>query len=386
MSNNTTQKKINARQLARKGIVELGAYVPGKPIEDVKEEYGLEEVIKLASNECQLPLPEGILQAIVAETANLSRYPDGYCKKLRSRLASHLDVPPDCLLFGNGAEECIRLIAQAFLNPGENSLIPSPIFDAYDTAVRLTGAQPVRIPLTHHRTNLEEMLSRVNKQTKIVWLCSPTNPSGTIITRNEFDNFLERLPGDVLVVLDEAYFEYISTDTTAHATDYLFRDQRVIGLRTFSKAYGLAGLRIGYILAHPSVIEIITMVKLPFNVNILAQAAAIKSLDEPEFFNRHMDLIRKERRYLTQALEDRKMTVVPSDTNFLFFEMPIDSDLLFKKLLTLGIIIRPGSLWQMPNYIRLTVGTRKQNDKFLSAMDIVLADSKNPDPEGQALT
>jgi histidinol-phosphate aminotransferase len=376
MSNNTTPKKINARQLARKGIIELGAYVPGKPIEDVNEEYGLEEVIKLASNECQLPLPEGIFQAIAAEAKNLSRYPDGYCRKLRGRLAGHLDVPQDCLLFGNGAEECIRLIAQAFLNPGDNSLIPSPIFDAYDTAVRLAGAQPVRIPLANHRTDLEEMLNQVNKQTKIVWLCSPTNPSGTIITRNEFDDFLERLPGDVLVVLDEAYFEYVSTDTAAHATDYLFRDQRVIGLRTFSKAYGLAGLRIGYILAHPSVIEIITMVKLPFNVNILAQAAAIRSLDESEFFNRHIDLIREERAYLTKALEDRKMAVVPSDTNFLFVEMPINSDFLFKKLLPLGIIIRPGSLWQMPNYIRLTVGTREQNDKFLSAMDIVLTDTK----------
>ena len=373
MPENTTPKKINAQQLARKGILELGAYIPGKPIEDVKEEYGLEEVIKLASNECQLPLPEGISQAIIAEAENLSRYPDGYCRKLRHRLASHLDVPPNCLLFGNGAEECIRLISQAFLNPGENSLIPSPIFDAYDTAVRLAGAEPVRIPLTNHRTNLEGILNRVNRQTKIVWLCSPANPSGTIITRNEFDDFLERLPRDVLVVLDEAYFEYVATETAAHATDYLFRDERVIGLRTFSKAYGLAGLRIGYLLAHPSVIDIIAMVKLPFNVNIMAQAAAIRILDESEFFTHHINLIRSERTYLTQALEHRKMVVIPSDTNFLFVEMPVDSDLLFKKLLYLGIIIRPGSLWQMPNYIRLTVGTREQNDKFLSATDAVLA-------------
>ena len=367
---------IDLRKIARAGIFELGVYVPGKPIQEVKEEYGLEEVIKLASNECPLPLPEEVIQSIQEETKNLSRYPDGHCRKLRARLSNQLGIPPECILFGNGAEECVRLISQAFLNPGDTGLSPSPIYDAYDTAVKMAGADVVTIPLKDYRIDLDTTLQNVDNRTKIVWLCSPINPTGTIITRKAFESFLEQLPEGILVVFDEAYLEFVSSKEAAHALDYLYTDARVIGIRTFSKAFGLAGLRIGYIVAHPSVTEVISMVKLPFNVNALAQVAALTSLDETKFVKNYVWINAKERGFLYEKLEKRGMFVVPSEANFLFVEIPIDSDDLFRRLLPRGIIVRPGSIWGLDRFIRLTIGTREQNLKFLFALDRVLAETK----------
>ncbi len=367
---------IDVRKIAKTGIFELCAYVPGKPIQEVKEEYGLEEVIKLASNECPLPLPEKVIQSIHEETKNLSRYPDGHCRKLRSRLSNQLGIPPECILFGNGAEECVRLISQAFLNRSDTGLSPSPIYDAYDTAVKMAGADVVTISLKDYRIDLDTTLQHVDNRTKIVWLCSPVNPTGTIITRKAFESFLEQLPEGILVVFDEAYLEFVSSKEAAHALDYLFADARVIGLRTFSKAFGLAGLRIGYIVAHPSVTEVISMVKLPFNVNALAQVAALMSLDETEFVKNYVRINAKERGFLHEKLEKRGMFVVPSEANFLFVEIPIDSDDLFRRLMPRGIIVRPGSIWGLDRFIRLTIGTREQNLKFLSALDQVLAETK----------
>jgi len=367
--------KVDPRRIARKGILELGAYVPGKATEEVKEAYGLEEVVKLASNECPLPLPDGLREVIEAEFVNLARYPDGHCRKLRRRVAAYLGVQEECLLFGNGAEECIRLIGQAFLNPSDAGLIPSPIFDAYETAIRMPGAKVVKVPIKDYQIDLEAMLSAVDRSTKIVWLCSPANPTGKIISRDAFEGFLSLLPENILVVLDEAYREFVADKRAAHAQDYIERDARVIGLRTFSKAFGLAGLRVGYLVAHPSVIEIVSMVKLPFNVNRLAQAAALSMLEEEDFVQNHVEMIQSEREHLRRELEERGAFVVPSEANFLLVKLPLDGDELFKRLLPLGFIIRPGSLWGLNQYIRLTVGTPEQNRRFLSHVDTLLAGS-----------
>jgi histidinol-phosphate aminotransferase len=353
----------------RKGISEIAAYVPGKPIQEVKEEFGLAEVIKLASNECPLPLSENVIHALQAEFKNISRYPDGNCRKLRRKVAQKTGLPESCFLFGNGAEESVMLIGQALLNSDENSLVPSPIYDAYETSIKIAGASVVKVPLDNYRIDLNETLLRVNERTKIIWLCSPVNPTGTFIKRDEFDRFLSELPDNIAVVLDEAYLEYAQAEDAAHTMDYLFKDDRVIGLRTFSKAYGLAGLRVGYIVAHPGVISMISMIKLPFNVNVLAQAAALAALDNDDFMHSHVKMIVEERTFLAAALSDRNMEVVPSESNFLFVKTPIKSLRLFNELLPMGIIIRPGSIWNMPYYIRLTVGTHEQNQRFLASLD-----------------
>lgn len=372
MSAVPSPKFIDPAQRARDGVLRLGAYVPGKPIDEVKREFDLDEVVKLASNESPLPPPENVVQAIVAAVENVPRYPDGHCTALRERVAAQINVPPASLLFGNGAEECVGLIGQAFLNPGDTGLIPTPIYDAYETAIQLPGATVVKVALKNFSIDLDGILTHVDDRTKIVWLCSPANPTGSIVYRREFDRFLDRLPAGVLVVLDEAYYEFVCSEGAAHAVDYLFRDDRVIGLRTFSKAYALAGLRIGYIVAHPQVIDIISMVKLPFNVNVLAQAAAMACLESDSFLTRHVAMITAERRYLTDELERRGLGVQPSETNFLLVETPMESDLLFRRLLPLGFIVRPGSIWGLACFIRISVGTREQNTKFLTALDSVL--------------
>jgi len=285
--------KIDPGQAARKGVPELAPYIPGKPIHEVQKEYGLKEVIKLASNECPLALPDSIAKKILEETQFLCRYPDGHCTRLRISLAQRLKVPPECLLFGNGADECIQLIALAFLNQGDEVLIPSPSFDSYERFTRMAGAEVIHVPLKDYRIDLDEVLDRINNRTKMIWLCSPNNPTGAVLPGKEFERFLERISEGIVVILDEAYREYVSTKNSAHAEDYLFDDGRVIGLRTFSKAFGLAGLRVGYLIGHPSVVEIIAKVRLPFNVNNLAQAAALCALKEEDFVKHHIGMIRK---------------------------------------------------------------------------------------------
>jgi histidinol-phosphate aminotransferase len=239
--------------------------LPGKPILEVRQEYGLDKVVKLSSNECPFELPAA-LGAVVAEAVTGSnRYPDALCRQLRARVAARLKISESNLIFCNGAEEGIRLIAQIFLNQGEKAVIPTPIFDAYSTATLLMGGQPVKLPLKGHRIDLDAVLSlcKQEKNIKLVWLCSPSNPTGDILTKKEMDEFLTQLPPHIMVVLDEAYREFVTDDQAVCTEDYLEKDPRVIGLRTFSKAYGLAGLRIGYIVAHPRVIALVNNVKLP---------------------------------------------------------------------------------------------------------------------------
>ena len=376
MQPSPTPRRIDPARRARDGVLDLNAYVPGKPIAQVKREYGLERVVKLASNECPLAPPEPVVRAIQAHIADLCRYPDGHCSQLRQCVALRDGVPVESLLFGNGAEECIRLIGQAFLEAGDTAVIASPIFDAYDTITRMQGAAVLRVPLRDFHIDLSAIADAVSSRCKIVWLCSPTNPSGTVVRRQEMDRFLERLPDDVLVVLDEAYFEFVTDPRAVHAADYLFADDRVVGIRTFSKAYGLAGLRVGYITAHPEIIRIVSMVKLPFNVNQLAQAAALGSLEANGFVEEHVRMIDEERWFLTTALTRRGMEVIPSQANFLLVKTPLDSDRLFRVLLPKGVIIRPGSIWELPRHIRLSVGTHPENVRFLEAFDEVLRECR----------
>ena len=359
---------------ARQGITDLQPYIPGKPIVEVKEELGLDEVVKLASNECALPLPDSIVQNIVDEATDFVRYPDGHCRRLRRELSAWLDVDPNCLAFGNGAEECIRLVAQVFIDHGDVCILPDPIFDAYATATILCGGEVDRVPLKNYCIDLEAILQRVTERTKLVWLCSPANPTGPIIKKNDFDLFLSKLPERVVIVLDEAYREFVTTEGSAHADHYLFKDDRVIGLRTFSKAFGMAGLRVGYVVAHPVIIELISNVKLPFNVNVPAQAAALAMLREQEFVQKHIDLVVSERVQTCHDLETLGLKVLPSQANFLFVELPMDGDRVFRELLLKGFIIRPGSVFGLPNFIRVSLGTREQNQRFVEHLKQILSE------------
>jgi len=372
MPNNKLSGQFNPVAAARQGVKDLQPYIPGKPIIEVKEELGLTEVVKLASNECTLPLPDNIIANIISEADNFGRYPDGHCRRLRRELATWLDINPVCLAFGNGAEECIRLIAQVFLDHGDIAILPDPIFDAYATATILCGGKVNKVPLKNYCIDLKAILKQVNHRTKLIWLCSPANPTGPIIKRTDFDSFLSKLPDRIVVVLDEAYREFVTADGCAHADHYLFKDDRVIGLRTFSKAFGMAGLRIGYVVAHPTIIELINKVKLPFNVNVPAQAAALGLLRQHKFMQEYIDLVISERKQTGLALKALGLRVLPSQANFLFVELPIDSDRAFQALLQKGFIIRPGSVFGLPNFVRISLGTRKQNQQLVEHLRKIL--------------
>lgn len=363
---------------ARRGVMDMKAYIPGRHMREVREAHGLDKVTKLASNECPLPLPESVVQSLVARPEELSRYPDGHCAELRRALAKESGLPEDCFLFGNGAEECIRLIAQAFIDPTDTALMPDPIFDAYETATLMCGGSLLKAPLKDWVIDLDGLAELVDERTKIVWLCNPANPMGTIFGRQVFEAFLERLPDGVLVVLDGAYIEFVDEDKAedlATAERYLLDDPRVVGIRTFSKAYGLAGLRVGYIQAHPSVIEVVKQVKLPFNVSAPAQFAALAALGEQDFMRGHVAMIREQREFMAQALSERQMVVIPSQTNFLLAHTPIKARSIFESLLPKGYIVRPAGILDSEFFLRVSIGTRQENLGLLDALDQVLGEA-----------
>ncbi|MDZ7666259.1 MAG: histidinol-phosphate transaminase [Desulfotignum sp.] len=367
--------EFDVTPFAREYVADMPPYVPGKPILEVQQEYGLDKVVKLSSNECPFELPPELGQAVAAAVTGCNRYPDALCRQLREQVADHLGVDESHLIFCNGAEEGIRLIAQIFLNQGEKAIIPTPIFDAYSTATLLMGAHPVKLPLKRDRIDLEAILSvcETDEKIKLIWLCSPSNPTGDILNKPELDAFLKQLPRHIMVVLDEAYREFVTDDRAVRTEDYLDTDPRVVGLRTFSKAYGLAGLRVGYIVAHPRVIGLVNNVKLPFNVNSAAIAAARYMLGDGRFAKKHVDLAVSERTFMREQLRRRGLEVPESQANFLFVKLPETSQLdgvtLFRRLLPKGFVVRPGTAFGVPGYFRMSLGTREDNLLFLQEFD-----------------
>lgn len=367
-------KKMNVAKAARDLVADLIPYEPGRPDWEVKAEFGLEKVVKLASNESPLAPPPSAVDAACRAISGASRYPDSRGVAIKERLAQRLGVEPSWIILGNGAEECIRLAAGAFVSHGGASIVPEPTFDAYETAAVLLGGRKVEAKLKGPAVDLDDVLDKVDETTDAVWICSPNNPTAGVVRRADMDRFLERLPENVLVVLDEAYYEFVTDPEAAHAEHYFKSDNRVVGLRTFSKAFALAGLRIGYLTAHPDLIALMERVRLPFNVNLAAQAAALAVMDDQEYVDAHVGLIVGEREFLRAELAKRGMDAPPSQTNFLFFETPLNSRKAFRDMMALGVIIRPGDIWGKPNHLRVTVGSREQNETFLKALDKVLAE------------
>lgn len=364
--------KFDAKKSARKGVAELPPYVPGKPEWEIQKEYGVKEVIKLASNESPLPPPESVVEAACRAVAGASRYPDGACTDLKAALAERLMFNPGSMMLGTGADECIRIIAMSFIRPGTRCVIPVPSFDAYRNVCVVAGAEVVTVPSGGDLdVDLEATLAAVDGDTSAVWLCSPNNPTGKIIEKDDFERFLERLPENVLVILDEAYREFVTAGNAVKGEDYI-EDGRVISLRTFSKAFALAGLRVGYAVAHPSLVDVMNRVRPPFNVSLSAQAAALASLQEEDFVAKLTSLIVREREFLRLELAKRWCPAPASQANFLFAKTPKPAREVFESLLPLGVAIRPGDAWEMTDRVRITVGDREQNTKLLHALDQVL--------------
>jgi histidinol-phosphate aminotransferase len=263
-------------------VQRLKPYVPGKPIEEVEREYGLTDILKLASNENPLGPSPRALEAVRAALSGLALYPDGSCYALVRALARHWEVRPENLAVGNGSDEIIHYLGVAFLRPGDEVLTGDPSFVRYEAAAVLNEAEYVAVPLREHRFDLEAMAERLSARTRIVFIANPNNPTGTMVSKAEVERFLDHCPEQALVVLDEAYYEYVDDPAYPQSLDYVREGRNVVVLRTFSKIYALAGLRVGYGIARPEIIQALHQVREPFNVNSLAQAAAIASLEDPE--------------------------------------------------------------------------------------------------------
>jgi histidinol-phosphate aminotransferase len=361
-------KKPSKQHLVRKGIAEIKPYIPGKPVQEVKRELGLEDVIKLASNENPLGPSRLALEAIKAALQEVHLYPDAECYELREAVAASLHISADQLIFGNGGEELITLIGKAFINEGDSCVISRDVYDAYESVVRIMGGKITYSNLVDYRIDLKDMLEKTKEKTKIVFICNPMNPTGTIVTRQELEPFLEQIPQNTLVVLDEAYSHFVSDRNYPDGIHYVQQGKNVIVLRTFSKIYGLGGIRIGYGVAHPELIQYLRQVKEPFNVNTLAQVGALAALRDGDHVNRTLNLVRTEKTFLYDELSAMGIRFIPSEANFIFIDVGMDAKSLFQEMLKRGIIIRPGDIWNLPNFVRLTIGTREQNLMFIKAL------------------
>ncbi|MBI4335695.1 MAG: histidinol-phosphate transaminase, partial [Candidatus Omnitrophica bacterium] len=341
---------------------------PGKPIEEVQRELGLKEVIKLASNENALgPSPKAVA-AIRKNLKNINRYPDSASYYLKRGLSKRLGVSAENLVIGNGSDELIVLALRAFVDEGDEVIIADKTFLIYEIASQAVNARIVRVPMKDFKYDLGAMKERVSGNTRIVFIANPDNPNGTYVTGREVSAFMKGLPDDTLVFFDEAYYEFGASGKDYPDTmKYLDRGNVVIA-RTFSKAYGLSGLRVGYAIAGKELVNCMNKVREPFNVNILAQTAASAALDDREFLNRTLANTRRGKDFLYKEFDRMGLGYVPSATNFILVNVGRDSKEVFKGLLSRGIIVRDMKAWGLDTYIRVTIGTPLENRKFIRAL------------------
>lgn len=360
--------------LARKNILDLAVYRPGKPIEEVQRELGLEEIVKLASNENALGPSPLVIKALERALPGVHYYPDGSGYRLRMALAEFYDVDPGWIHLGNGSNEIVQQISLAFLDPGDEVVMPVPSFPRYQPLARMMNAVPCEIPLQDYTLDLQGMAAHLNRRTKLVYICNPNNPTGTVVRRDELNRFLEVVPGHCLVVLDEAYFEYVEDEDYPDGLDYLKSYSNVVVLRTFSKMYGLAGLRVGYAVARPEIVDCLERVREPFNVNSLAQEAALAAFGDREHIKNLQALNRAEKQYLYREFSRLGLSYVSTKANFILFDVGRDESRFFQHLLRRGVIVRGGFGYR--THLRVTIGTRHQNQKFIRALETALGEEE----------
>ncbi|MDE0034072.1 MAG: histidinol-phosphate transaminase [Deltaproteobacteria bacterium] len=345
-------------------------YVPGKPIDEVEREYGIEGSAKLASNENPLgPSPKAVA-ALRERLEELHLYPDGGCFHLRQALAAKLRVAPERLVFGNGSNELIELAVRTFLRPGDEALLSEGTFVAYPLSLNAMGAVMRTVPLKDYGYDLAAMAGALTAKTRCVFLANPNNPTGTIYRRPEWEAFLERVGPDVLVVADEAYFEYATDPDYPDSLDDQRDDRAVLTLRTFSKVYGLAGLRVGYGIAHPDIVAMMNQVREPFNVNAAAQWAATAAVHDTEHLRRSVEVNNQGLAFLGERLTALGVQWVPSQANFILVRVgPVAG--VFEAMLRRGVIVRPVGP-EFPEHVRVTVGTPDENRRFLDCLERIL--------------
>ena len=357
---------------AKKHILKIKPYVPGKPIEEVQRDLGLKDVVKLASNENPYGPSPAIFKAMVHAAKTVNRYPDSSCYYLREELAKRLGVRKDQLIFGNGSDEIIILTVRAFAGVGDEIVVAYPSFLIYEIASQVCGARIRRVPLKNFRYDLEGMAKAVNKRTKIVFIGNPDNPASTYIPQKDLVRFLKKVPRRVLVFVDEAYFEYVTNKDYADTIKLLKRFKNVIVTRTFSKMYGLAGLRIGYGIADEQVTNALNRIREPFNINSIAQAAALACLKDKAYYRKLAGKIQRQKECLIRSIKKMGLPYVESYTNFILIDTKRDSKKISLELMKKGIIVRDMKSWGFRTFIRVTVGKANENKRFINALGEIL--------------
>lgn len=346
---------------AKKVFESMAPYTPGKQIEDVKKEYGLTKIVKLASNENPFGYSSKVKEAIPEMLDHLEIYPDGNATMLREKLSSHLNVSADQLIFGCGSDEIVEIISRTYLEEGTNTITAWPTFPQYRHCAKIEGAEVKEVPLLENgEHDLTKMLSEVDENTRIIWLCSPNNPTGNLIERDKLVSFLKKCPKDILVVVDEAYYEYIDKDKNPNTVELLNQFSNLIILRTFSKAYGLANLRVGYGIASKEIATLLNITRGPFNTTTIGQLSAIHALEDQDFIAHSYEKNLENKSSFRRDLEEIGLSSYESEANFLFVKLPTSGDQLFEYLLSKGFIVRSGEALGHPNGVRITIGTEEQ--------------------------
>lgn len=365
---------IDYLSLATSDVQRLAPYVPGKPIEELERETGMasSSIVKLASNESPLGTNPRVVEAIVAELSQLTRYPDGNSFRLKQKLNEKFGIEPERITVGNGSNDLLIMLAQAFLGVGRNAVFSQYAFSVYASATIATGAEAREVPARAWRNDLEQILLAIDADTRIVFIANPNNPTGTWFDRTAFEGFLARVPPATIVVLDEAYIEYADDPALPNGLDHVGRYPNLIVCRTLCKAYGLAGLRVGYAVSTPEIAAILNRVRQPFNVNTLAVAAACAALDDEAYLERGREVNRAGLAQLRLGISRLGLSWIPSRTNFIAINVGGNATHVYEQLLAKGVIVRPLAGYGMPWHLRVSVGLETENARFLDALADIL--------------
>lgn len=360
------------KKIALQHILSIKPYVPGKPIEEVKRQLGLQDVCKMASNENPFSPSPQALRAMRDTSKDLNRYPDAHCFYLRQEIARSLKIKTNQLVFGNGSDEIIVMATRAFVQKDDEVVVAHPTFLIYDIASRICGAKVIKVPLNHFRYDLPAMRAAVTKKTKIIFIANPDNPTGTYVTKQEVQDFVHSLPSNILIFLDEAYYEYAPKKDYPKSLTLVNNYKNVLLTRTFSKFYALAGLRIGYGVGNAELIDILGRVREPFNINSLAQAAALAALQDKKYYQGLLKINEHEKQRLYRHLNQMDLFYVPSVTNFILIDVKQKSSWVFQQLLKRGVIVRDMTSWGLDTFIRVTIGKPRANEQFIKYLKEIL--------------
>lgn len=353
-------------------ILSIKPYSPGKTLEELEREYGIDDSIKLASNENPLGPSPMAVDAIWRAMGRLNRYPDGSGRELRRKISENLKIRPESVVLGNGSDEIMGMLVRALLRPGDEAILPRPSFLMYSIMVRSVGAAPVPVPLKSLSIDLDGIKDRITPRSRMIFLCNPNNPTGTVVHKKDFESFLKGIPSEIVVVVDEAYIEFVRDQNCLSSIDYLGTGKALVTLRTFSKAYGLAGLRIGYGVMPEEISDLLNRIRYPFNTSLLAQVGATAALKDNAFLEKTVSLVHKGLDFLYGCLDRLGIKYFPTEANFFLIDVGKNADEIFESMLREGVIVRSMRSYGYPDYIRVNVGLHDENVRFIKALERVI--------------